>query len=148
MDIPRFLGVRDTYSHAKLAAVLGATAAYLAAVLVRGPDAASILMLVTVPVVLAAWSFGVRAAVFASAVGFLLNGVIAVAVAGEDLGMWLSVSGLLGTSVLLVVGVTVGRLRDLGVRLKREYGVPGHTWERFNPEVEGALARARPLRYV
>ncbi len=120
MDIPRFLGVRDTYSHAKLGAVLGTAAIYIAATLVRGPAAGSILMLVTVPVVLAAWSFGVRAALLASAIGFLMNGVLAMAVAGEDLRTWLSVSGLLGTSILLVVGVTVGRLRDLGMRLKRE----------------------------
>ena len=120
MKLVRLLGMEATYSRAKLGGVLATTALYLTLAVVRGPDAGSILMLVTIPVVLAAWSFGVRAAIFASAVGFLMNGVIAMAVAGEDLRTWLSVSGLLGTSVLLVAGVTVGRLRDLGGRLERE----------------------------
>ena len=120
MDLARFLRMEDTYSHAKMGVVLAAAAVYLTVALVRGPDAGSILMLVTAPVLLAAWSFGVRAALLASAVGFLMNGVIAMVIPGESLSMWLSVSGLLGTSVLLVVGVTVGRLRDLGAQLEQE----------------------------
>ena len=120
MDLARFFGLRDTYSHAKLAAVLGTTAIYVAAVLALGPAGGSALMMVTVPVLLAAWSFGVRAALLASAVGFLLNGVLSTIFVGESARMWLSVNGLMGTSVLLAVGVTAGRLRDLSVRLKRE----------------------------
>ena len=119
LDIPRVFGVRGTYSRLKLGAILGSTALYLTLAVVRGPDAGSILMLVTVPVVITAWSFGARAAIFASAVGFLGNGVIATALAGEDLRTWLSMGGLMGTSVLLVVGVTVGRLRDLSVRIEQ-----------------------------
>lgn len=134
MDLLRLLGMEASYSRAKLGVVLGATALYVTLALVRGPDAASTLMLVTVPVVLAAWSFGVRAAILASAVGFLMNGVIAMAVAGEDLRTWLSVSGLLGTSILLIVGVTVGRLCDLGARLRRELAA--------REAMQGALWRA------
>ena len=83
MDLVRFLRMEDTYSHAKMGVVLAAVALYLTVALVRGPDAGSILMLVTAPVLLAAWSFGVRAALLASAVGFLMNGVIAMVIAGE-----------------------------------------------------------------
>ncbi|MCI0816584.1 MAG: PAS domain S-box protein, partial [Chloroflexi bacterium] len=121
MDPVRLLGMEATYSHTKLGVVLAATATYVASVLVlHGAVGSPILMLVTIPVLLASWSFGVRAALIVAALAFPMNMFLATAVVGDSLREWMGAGGLLGTLVLLATGVVVGRLRALGARVKQE----------------------------
>ena len=121
MDVQRFFAVRDTYSHAKLAAVLGATVVYVAAVLMMRPIVGgSVLIAVTVPALLAAWSFGARAGLLAVLLGFLLNLLLVTAFVEEGLAWWLVRGGALGGVTLAGVALAVGHLRDVRARLESE----------------------------
>ena len=120
MNPSRLLGIEATHSRAKLGAVLGTAAIYLAAFPALYEIVGdSLLILVSVPALLAAWSFGARAGVLASALAFLLNVVLVIAV-GESLGTWLGQGGVLGALALLAAAVLAGCLRDLGKQSKRE----------------------------
>ena len=117
----RLFEVPNTYTHAKLGASLGATAVYVAAVLVLRPAIGdSILIAVTVPALMAAWSFGARAALFASLLAFLLNVLLVTLVLEEGVTVWLIAGGALGSVALVGTGLMVGRLRDIGALLERE----------------------------
>ena len=121
MDVQRFFAVRDTYSHAKLAAVLGATVVYVAAALMLRPIVGgSVLIAVTVPALLAAWSFGARAGLLAVLLGFLLNLLLVTAFVEEGLAWWLVHGGALSTVTLAGVALAVGHLRDVRARLESE----------------------------
>ena len=121
MDVQRFFAVRDTYSHAKLAAVLGATVVYVAAALMLRPIVGgSVLMAVAVPALLAAWSFGARAGLLAVLLGFLLNLLLVTAFVEEGFVWWLVHGGALSTVTLAGVALAVGHLRDVRARLESE----------------------------
>ena len=64
MDLARLLGVEANYSRARLGAVLGTTAVYIAAVLVLHETVGyTMLMLVTFPVLLTAWTKATQTAI-------------------------------------------------------------------------------------
>lgn len=79
-----------------------------------GPNAA---ILSLVPVVVAGWQLGARAGALAGLLLFPVNAALLyqAGAAGWDLP-----STFLGTAVMLVAGVTVGRLHDLHAEVKRE----------------------------
>ena len=75
--------------------------------------------LVVLPVVMTGRLFGMRAGLLASLLTFPLNVLLTTLVGGTG-GDMMTPAGVLGSVVTLLVGVMVGRLRDLGEQVKRE----------------------------
>ena len=74
----------------------------------------------TLPVVAAAWSFGLKAGVLAALLALPLNTSLTVLAGNESLGEWLRQGGLAGHTALLLIGGVVGWLRDLNELLRQE----------------------------
>ena len=72
-----------------------------------------------IPVVAMAWLFGTRGGLLASLLVYLLSTLLLTIIGGADWHVMIR-SGLLGSVLLVWVGAVVGRLRDLGERMKRE----------------------------
>ena len=99
---------------------LGAViAAYAVAYLVLdGVIGNSVGILATFPVAIGAWWFGLRGGLLTALLLFPLN-VALVKLHDQSLYAWLSQGGILGHGGLVVVGVVIGRQRDLGARLRQ-----------------------------
>ena len=74
----------------------------------------------TLPVVAAAWSFGLKAGVLAALLALPLNASLMVLAGDDSLGGWLRQGGLAGHTSLLLVGGVVGWLRDLNELQRQE----------------------------
>lgn len=70
------------------------------------------------PVVVAAWLFGQRAGLAAALCGVGLNTLLLNLLGAHDWAIAFTHGGAPGTSMLFVTGLVVGRLRDLGERLR------------------------------
>jgi signal transduction histidine kinase len=91
---------------------------HLASALLFAPEIpAGIFILTTVPAVLASWLFGMRWGLVAAAMGIVANLLLVAGATNDELGDWLGRGGGIGLGVLVLVSGTVGRLRDLGIRL-------------------------------
>ncbi len=80
---------------------------------------AEVTALVALPVAVMGWLFGSWSGLLASLLACLLNLVFMI-LAGETGWDTLLLRGLLGTLLLALVGIVVGRLRDLDEGMKRE----------------------------
>ena len=77
-----------------------------------------VLAMATIPVIVTGWLFGTWAGVLASSLALPLNMLLLI-LAGE--ASWgVMIRALPGSAILVLVGVVVGRLRDLGEQVKRE----------------------------
>ena len=104
----------------KAALALGTWVAYVLAFIplyhLVGTPVATLSIL---PVVAMGWLFGMRAGLLASLLTFPLN-VLLMTLAGGASGDMMNRAGLTGSILLVLIGAVVGRLRDLGERVKRE----------------------------
>ena len=101
-----FLGVIATYGLAYVS---------LAQVLDRGAG-----ILSTLPVAAIAWLMGLRAAVLASLLAFLIHSLFVVGASDTAWHEWIQRGGGLGTGALVLVAVVIGHLSDLRWKLYRE----------------------------
>ena len=121
MDVQRLFAVRGMYSHARLGLILGATGVYVVGAIAMHPifgDA--VLIGVSAPALLTAWSFGARAGLFGSLIGVVLNMLLVTAAMDVGLVSWLYRGGALGGVALAGAALMVGHLRDYSRRLDRE----------------------------
>ncbi len=77
------------------------------------------LALAVLPVIFTAWLYGMRAGVLTGLLSFPLN-LLLVTLIGGTLGEMMTWRGLIGSALILVLGLVMGRLRDQGERLKGE----------------------------
>jgi PAS domain S-box-containing protein len=77
------------------------------------------LALAVLPVILTAALYGVRAGVLTSLLSFPLN-LLLVTLIGGTLGEMMTWRGLIGSALILVLGLVTGRMRDLGEQVKGE----------------------------
>jgi len=104
----------------RLALSLGTFVAYAVTFLAFVPHAGiDWAILVVVPVWVTAWLFGAWGGVVSGLLAFLLNMTLAIFV-GIGVQDWLAGGGLLGSAATLLVGVTIGHLRDVRHRLNKE----------------------------
>ncbi len=117
------LDTRSGSRQTRITIVLGAASGYAVAFLLIVPTVgAQASALAVIPVVTAAWLFGLRAGLLAALLSLPVNLLLFVLL-GRPVAGWsgLPLGGLgLGTALLLVAGAAVGRLRDLSERSERE----------------------------
>jgi len=77
-------------------------------------------MIVTLPVLTAAWMFGLRGGVAAGLISLPLNVILVVGFTSQTASDWMFSGGIPGTVSELLVGALVGRLRDVDRRLSEE----------------------------
>jgi PAS domain S-box-containing protein len=75
--------------------------------------------LALLPVVVTGWLFGMRAGLLAGLLTFPLNMLLTTLVSGTGWDM-MTPEGLFGSIIILLLGEVVGRLRDMGERVKQE----------------------------
>ena len=76
-------------------------------------------ILATVPVLTAAWFYGLRGGLFGGLIVFPMN-LLLVTLIGREWQLWLAEGGVLGTGALLLVGTLFGRMRDMKNRMEQE----------------------------
>jgi signal transduction histidine kinase len=104
----------------KTALALGTWAAYvLAFIPLYHLVGSAAPVLAILPVVAMGWLFGMRAGLLASLLSFPLN-VLLTTLVGEAGWDVMIRGGLPGSVLLVLIGIVVGRLHDLGERVKRE----------------------------
>jgi len=72
------------------------------------------------PVAVTGWLLGMRAGLLAGLLALPLNLVLTVLVAGDAGQALMTPGGVLGSVVILLVGAVIGRLHDLGQRLRQQ----------------------------
>ena len=77
-------------------------------------------IIITLPVLMTAWMFGLRGGVAAGLISLPLNIVMVVAFSSQSASDWLFSGGIPGSISGLLVGALVGRLRDVDNRLSEE----------------------------
>ena len=93
-------------------------------------------IMITLPVLVTAWMFGLRGGVAAGLISFPLNLVMVVAFTSQSANDWISTGGIPGSGAEMLVGGLVGRLRDVGYRLSEQLQIQKDTEEEIR-----ALAR-------
>ena len=93
-------------------------------------------IMITLPVLVTAWMFGLRGGVAAGLISFPLNLVMVVAFTSQSANDWISTGGIPGSVAEMLVGGLVGRLRDVGYRLSEQLQIQKDTEEEIR-----ALAR-------
>ena len=116
------LGSASLGSHKRrLAVILASYIAYILAFnfleAVLGPAAG---IIVTLPVLMAAWMFGLRGGLAAGLISLPLNIVMVEAFTSQSATDWMFSGGIPGSVAEVLVGVLVGRLRDVGHHLSEE----------------------------
>ena len=105
----------------RIGLTLGATVAYVLVFLaLRGPLGNTAAILAILPVIAAAWLFGLRGGLLAGILSFPLNSLLVVLFLDSNWSEWFQSGGALGSAALMVVGGAAGRLHDLGEQLKQE----------------------------
>ena len=130
----------------RIALVLGTWIAYaLAFMPLYGLMGAGAMVsaLAMLPVIVTAWFYGMWAGLFAGLLAFPLNVLLITLTGGSGWGMMSHSASLLGSFLLALVGMVVGRLRDLDERVKWELAERKRAEEKLreaNLQLQAALS--------
>ncbi|OIO95477.1 MAG: hypothetical protein AUK03_05390 [Anaerolineae bacterium CG2_30_64_16] len=130
----------------RMALVLGTWIAYaLAFMPLYGLMGAGAMVsaLAMLPVIVTAWFYGMWAGLFAGLLAFPLNVLLITLTGGSGWGMMSHSASLLGSFLLALVGMVVGRLRDLDERVKWELAERKRAEEKLreaNLQLQAALS--------
>ena len=89
---------------------------------------------VTLPVLIFAWRYGLKAGVYATLVSFVINNLL-VAINEKPFPIQTFIGGLTGHFFTLLVAIIVGKFKDLSLRLNHELA-ERHQIERYLQEKE------------